>query len=121
MNVTCLLEEFECGALFIHIEDIDEEKAISLGSFLEDNGFEAWTKDPMDEYIITRFIEDDFKDDDFRYLFCDVGGKNDVSVASDLKRIGVDVIELDDFMKIAAGEETDYDSSFDTEFNAIFA
>lgn len=75
MTVDKFLELFEAGEIAINFKDLaNVEDAEAIIALLVSKQFSAWTCDPVDEYIRTRFITTK----EFQFLVCDTGGRCDM-------------------------------------------
>lgn len=75
MTMDDFLELFEAGEIAINFEDLaNVEDAEAIIALLVSKQFSAWTFDPLDEYIGSRFL--DYKE--YPLLICDTGGRHDM-------------------------------------------
>lgn len=75
MTVDDFLELFEAGKIAINFEDLSNvEDAEAIIELLVSKKFSAWTQDPVDEYIRSRFVANK----EYTLLICYTGGKCDM-------------------------------------------
>lgn len=75
MTVDKFLELFEAGEIAIDFGDLaDAEDAEAIIELLVSNQFSPWTRDPVDEYIRSRFVTPK----EYPFLICDTGGRCDM-------------------------------------------